>query len=211
MGMKRVGEPASPPKREETSQRQHRSLGRRETCHPISKLDRTAPDRSRDHVEPDRAKSVRNQQMLAPIRGPHHHRNRPEALKIERLIATRWAGFDTKHIRMDLGAPDRARQRDGDVWRLESMQAPALGHLARFGRMSTAIRPKCPFRRRPIAWVPPEPFPGEERTVGREQRRVSRRSPPVRQMSFALGHAREQGRFDAGSLFTRTGELHPRS
>ena len=87
--------------------------------------------------------------MLAGI-DRQQARKRSEALKVEDVLAIGRSGFDAEHERMNLGAPDRPSLGRSEVRRLECMQAPALGSLARFDRIAAAARER-PLSRRLIA------------------------------------------------------------
>lgn len=126
--------------------------------------------------------------MLATFCGRDQRRDSAEAPLVED-VRTFWRpGFDAEHVRVNLGAPDGPRIWGGPPRRLESVQAPPLGRSCRSAPLS-AFRVKRTFGGCPIVSVSSEPFPGDERAVGMEQRLVSRRVPPVRHKCVARNHA----------------------
>lgn len=168
VGKKRAAEPARPPEREQTPERQHLPLGQRKAGELIPKLSRTARDRARQHVDSDGPKPVGDKQMLAIAGGRNQSGDRTEALKVEDVPADRRAGLNAEHIGVNLCPPDWPSLGCGQPRRLERVQAPSFGCL------------ETPFGRCPIASIPPEPFPREKRAVGLEQWFIGRRIPPVR-------------------------------
>ena len=76
--------------------------------------------------------------MLATIRCCHQRRDRVEALEVKDVLTMRRTCMDAEHVRMNLGAPDRASLGSGQVRPFESVQAPSLGRFARSGWIAAA-------------------------------------------------------------------------
>jgi hypothetical protein len=99
-----------------------------------------------------------------------------EASEIESVGRTARPGrFNREDIRMGLRAPDGPRVGHGTIGRLEcGKPEPRSTRTSRWRPVRQ--RRHC---RLDISVVAPQPFPGEERPVGSQQRRVGRRIAPV--------------------------------
>ena len=127
--------------------------------------------------------------MLAPVGSRDQVRECAQGSRVEKVTAFARTGFDAKHGWVNLRAPDRPRRGRRQPWRLEGMQAPPLGGFVGTSVTGATCRREDSGGGSPVVPVPPEPFPGDDRTVGFEQRLVRRRILPVRQVSLARGHA----------------------
>ncbi len=121
--------------------------------------------------------NVRDEQMFLPVSRNHRCSSGRKSVHLEAVC--RGAGLFSPHwenIGMIAGPPDRPRERRREVRRLEGMKTPGRRFRARLSRRRMKQRP---LRRVTIGWIPPKPFPGEDRAIGFEQPGISGCVPPI--------------------------------
>lgn len=173
----------------------------------IAKTFRSPAEGSRRSIQPDGPKPVGQQEMLAAPAGKQD-RHVAQPVEQERIVRCR-AGpdFDRMYLGKNLPAPQGAGVRHPKMRSLEADQPER--RCRRIFTTLAAVPRQSGLGQSAITGIAPKPFPGEQRSVGCEKRRIRRRLAPI-DRRFPLRLHRRSGA-DGVSPFTRMGGLHPRN
>lgn len=118
-------------------------------------------------------KPVAKEQMLLTVAAD----DPPQTAKVPRVEAIRGrfqeSRIDRQDKRMNVGAPDRPRVRNSKLRRLELDQTEPGRSSCRLGPRRRAAHGRV------IGRIAPKPFPGDERSVGLEERRIGSGIAPI--------------------------------